>query len=40
MFGFIIPFLAGVVLDLYAFMPIRLSDLDETVLDVYLTVVS
>lgn len=38
MFGFIIPFLTGILLDLYAFMPVRLSDLDVTVLDIYLTV--
>lgn len=39
MFGFIIPFMTGILLDLYAFMPVRLSDLDVTVLDIYLTVV-
>lgn len=36
--GFVIPFLIGIILDLYAFMPLRLSTLDEKALNIYLTV--
>jgi hypothetical protein len=36
----VIPFLIGIMMDLYVFMPLRLSNIDETMLDIYLTVVS
>ena len=38
-FGIIVPFLTGVILDLYAFMPIRHSRLDEKALEIYLAMV-
>lgn len=38
-FGFVIPFLVGIMMDLYVLMPLRLSDMNETVFDIYLTMV-
>lgn len=39
-FGFVIPFLVGIMMDLYVLMPLRLSDMKEPVFDIYLTMVS
>jgi hypothetical protein len=38
-FGFVIPFLVGIMMDLYVLMPLRLSDMNENVFDIYLTIV-
>ncbi|KAI7887924.1 uncharacterized protein EV154DRAFT_567017 [Mucor mucedo] len=36
-FGMVIPFLVGIMMDLYVLMPLRLSDMKEPVFDIYLT---
>ncbi|KAG2229829.1 hypothetical protein INT48_008273 [Thamnidium elegans] len=36
--GFVLPFLVGVIMELYIFMPLRLSNIDQSSLDIYITV--